>query len=262
MIGIVTNLGKPRTLEAQNRLTDILERRGILYRTYTEASEISGCGDDLECVITVGGDGSLLRAATHAVERDIPVFGINLGRVGFLTEVKEDRMEDAVDRYLRHEYTEERRMMLHCRLNGETVNHALNDVLVSKSSFSGLTEMNVSVDRDRVGTVFCDGMLTATPTGSTGYTLSAGGPVLYADLDAIVVTPVCSHSVYIRPFVVKPESVISFEMRDSGFVCIDGTQAADLHAGDIVSVTKSDRTFRLIRFDHTNIAGLIREKLC
>ena len=262
MIGIVTNLGKPRTLEAQNRLTDILDSRGILYRTYTEACEISRSGEDLECVITVGGDGSLLRAATHAVELDIPVFGINLGRVGFLTEVKEDRMEEAIDRYLRHDYTEERRMMLHCRLNGETVNHALNDVLVSKSSFSGLTQMDVSVDRDRVGTVFCDGMLTATPTGSTGYTLSAGGPVLYADLDAIVVTPVCSHSVYIRPFVVKPESVISFEMRDSGFICIDGTQAADVHSGDTVSVTKSDRTFRLIRFDHTNIAGLIREKLC
>ena len=153
-------------------------------------------------------------------------------------------------------------MMLRCSLNGSPVQHALNDVLVSKSSFSGLTEMDVFVDRDRVGTVFCDGMLTATPTGSTGYTLSAGGPVLYADLDAIVVTPVCSHSVYIRPFVVKPESVISFEMRDSGFICIDGSQAAGLHSGDVVSVTRSDRTFRLIRFDHTNIAGLIREKLC
>ncbi len=260
MIGIVTNLGKQRTREAQKRLTDILDSKGVLYNTYTEASEIRG--EIPECLITVGGDGSLLRAARYAVEHDVPVFGINLGRVGFLTEVKEDRMEEAVDRYLRHDYTEERRMMLHCSLNGRSVRHALNDVLVSKSSFSGLTEMDISVDSDRVGTVFCDGMLTATPTGSTGYTLSAGGPVLYADLDAIVVTPVCSHSIYIRPFVVKPESVISFEMRDSGFICIDGAQMADLHRGDTVNVTRSDRTFRLIRFDHTNIARLIREKLC
>ena len=262
MIGIVVNSNKIGTSEVAETLSGELNTRKVLFSFFEEAGEARKTPEPLSCLISIGGDGTFLRAAEVAAELDVPIFGVNMGRIGFLTEVVPEKIPEAAEKLLRGDYTVEKRLLLDCSINGVKERTCLNDVLVSKSSFSGTTEVEVFCGRHRIGDAFCDGMLVSTPTGSTAYNLSAGGPVLYPNVDAMAVTPVCSHTVYFKPFVVSPDTELRILMRAEGSVAADGDRLASLQSGDTVSVIRSDRILKLIRFGETDVMNLIHEKLC
>ncbi|MGN0784979.1 MAG: NAD(+)/NADH kinase, partial [Candidatus Aphodomorpha sp.] len=155
----------------------------------------------------------------------------------------------------------ERRMMLRCTINEEAPLYCLNDIVVFKRTFSGVTEINIQINGAEVGTVFCDGVIAAKPTGSTAYSLSAGGSILADGLDAISVTTVCPHTLHIRPIVTAADADIRFSVADSGIVSVDGMRIHEVHRGDSIRVTGASRTTDFIRFGKSDLFRLIHEKL-
>lgn len=259
--GIIANSTKPGALELRDRLVSLMRDRSMNCVVLNSAEEICAEERKLSMLIVIGGDGSILRYAQEASGHEIPILGVNVGRIGFLAEVASDEIETMLTSLQKKEYRIEKRMMLKCVVNNGEPHHCLNDVLVFKRSFSGVTQMTVSIDGKSLGSCFCDGMIAATPTGSTGYCLSAGGPVLVPEMSAIALTPVCSHTLHIRPTVAGPEAQILFTLEADGIVSLDGARTTKVQKGDNVSVTGSDRVARFVRFGDDNIFRLIADKL-
>ena len=260
-IGIATNPTKQGAEAIGLRLASWCASKGLKYSVYHDAPEMDLDTAHVDILVAVGGDGSLLRFAAPAATRGIPMLGVNLGRVGFLSEVHENELEDAMQRVLAGDYLLDRRMMLSCTINGRDPFLCLNDIMVSKSSFSGVAEIRISVNDSFVGDVFCDGVIVATPTGSTGYSLSAGGSVLAPGLDALAVTPICPHTLHIRPIVTSKQAMVTLSMQGSGIVSGDGRLISSIGKGDTVLVTGSDMTCDFIRFTTKDLFALIRDKL-
>lgn len=214
-----------------------------------------------DVLAVLGGDGTLLRYAGLASRWDIPILGIHLGRIGFLSEIYAEEFAYSLDRIMQNQYALERHMMLSCRVDGDEPYDCLNDVLLYKKSFSGVAEISVTLDGLPVGRVFCDGIIAATPTGSTAYNISAGGPVIAPGLESITMTPVCPHTLHVKPVVASPQSVWRFTARDEITVICDGMQKRMVPGGTGITVTGSDRSVSFVRFDRKNIFRLIQEKL-
>lgn len=260
-IGFAANPLKEGAFAVRDRLMQLAGARGLGCVSVEEAGMLLSLDAAPDALVVVGGDGSLLRYADAASARKIPLLGVNLGRVGFLSEVTQEAFETALTRLLDGDYTIERRMMLRCTINDEPPLHCLNDVLVFKRSFSGTAEIGIAIDGAQVGNVFCDGAIAATPTGSTAYSLSAGGPILADGLDAIAVTTVCPHTLYIRPIVTAADAQIRFSVAGSGVVSIDGARICEVQSGDAICVTGAERRCLFIRFGHNDLYSLIRKKL-
>lgn len=261
MIGIVINPTKPGAPPLRDQLLEAMAARGMETAEFSGAAEVADYGAPLSCLIVVGGDGSILRFAEVASKKDIPLLGINVGRIGFLAEISGSQIEMALSRLQNGSYTLESRMMLACSVNGGAPWHCLNDIVVFKRSFSGVTQIHVAVDGQSLGSVFCDGMIAATPTGSTAYSLSAGGPVLMPSMDAIAITPVCSHTLHVLPTVAGADSVVEFRLEAEGMVSVDGMRVGNVAAGDTVRVARSARRTRFIRFSDVDVFRLILAKL-
>ena len=214
-----------------------------------------------QLLVVIGGDGTLLRFAAEAAKSDIPLLGVNLGRIGFLSEIALDEFSGAIQRIQRGDYRMEERMMLLCSINDAPFASCLNDILIAKQSFSGTIQIEMSCDGQFVGSVFSDGIIASTPTGSTAYDLSAGGPVVTQDLDSIIVTAVCSHTLHIRPIVSAPDAVWTFRVKGEGFVAGDGIKLSRINPNDRICVTRSNQRVRFIRFQEHNVFDLIRQKL-
>ncbi len=260
-IGFAGNLEKAgisefrlRTMEQASSLGD-----GVVALDTVKALRAEEPAPDL--LVVIGGDGTLLRFASAAAEREIPILGVNLGRIGFLSEIALDQFEDAIKRVHSGDYGTEERMMLLCCINGEAYDSCLNDILVFKQSFSGTIHIDLVCDGQPVGSVFSDGIIASTPTGSTAYNLSAGGPVVTQNLDSIVVTPVCSHTLHVRPIVSAPDAVWRFHVNGEGFVAGDGMRLRCVSPDDCITVTRSERRVKLIRFQEQNVFDLIQKKL-
>ena len=205
-------------------------------------------------MFALGGDGTLLRAAELARPFGAPVLGVNLGRVGFLVEAEMDDLDEAVQRVIDRDYHVEERMTLDvaASVQGEVIAHtwALNEASVEKSSRERVLDVVVEVDARPVSSFGCDGVLCATPTGSTAYAFSAGGPVVWPDLDALLVVPSNAHALFARPFVVSPRSVVAFEIDPHGHpavLCCDGRRLVELPAGTRVEVAHSSTPVKLVR---------------
>lgn len=260
-IGFAANPLKEGALQTRDSLLHLTAERGIGHVLITDAAALLQEPHPVDILVVVGGDGSLLRYADAASSLKIPLLGVNLGRIGFLSELSEQAFPDALDRLLEGAYTIERRMMLRCTINEEAPLYCLNDIVVFKRTFSGVTEINIQINGAEVGTVFCDGVIAATPTGSTAYSLSAGGSILADGLDAISVTTVCPHTLHIRPIVTAADADIRFSVADSGIVSVDGMRIHEVHRGDSIRVTGASRTTDFIRFGKSDLFRLIHEKL-
>lgn len=215
-----------------------------------------------EAVFSVGGDGTLLRANALAVRYNLPLLGVNVGRVGFLTEVELDRLEEACVRLANDEYTLETRMMLKATM-GDRTDYALNDVVLSRGGYSRLIGVNAWVDGDRVGPFIADGLIVSTPTGSTGYSLSAGGPLVCPEVECMVLTPICAHSLQHRPVVTSPAQTITVRL-DGGYsamVSVDGRKPWSFTSGQTLTITKAERAARFIRLEPKSFFSTIRIKL-
>ncbi len=221
---------------------------------------------DTDLILTFGGDGTFLIGARMAMEHDIPLMGINLGTVGFLTEEEPEHLAESLQAILNHEYNMEERFLLRIRIprTGETFS-ALNDAVITRGGFARLIRVECTVNGEQFGIFTADGMIAATPTGSTGYSLSAGGPIVQPGMDCIVLTPVCAHSLQTCPCVVSGSSEIRFRLlpdrKQTAELQIDGMDRGKLEAGDEILITGSDRTIRLLRIHPFHFFTLLRSKL-
>lgn len=227
-------------------------------------SPAAGC----DLVLVLGGDGTILRAAEWARAADIPLLGINFGHVGFLAEAERDDLQVTIDHIVRRDYRIQERMTLDIAAHhhGEVVAHtwALNEVTVEKIARSGMIQTVLEIDGRPLSTWGCDGIIVATPTGSTAYAFSAGGPVLWPDADGLLIVPVAAHALFARPLVVSPTSVVAVELsRDvtgPAVMLCDGSRSWDLPPHSRMVVRRSDRPVRLAKIDNEPFTDRIVEK--
>ena len=261
----LSNPYKDKAQELTPRLASLAAERGIEAELVNGSEGLSalmasGCSDAL-CIVTIGGDGTILRAMHLASRSKIPVLGINMGRVGFFSEICSDEFEKALDMLLAGSYWVEERTMLKCFVNGEYVGDCLNDYSIHRQELSSIVQLDLTIDGDEVGNVMADGLIVATPTGSTAYTMSAGGPVVAPKLNCILVTPVCPHSLTVRPIVAADDSVVEAEVMSVCRLSEDGQNIRILKPGDTVTVMRSEHQAGFIRFSKRNVFNLLRKKL-
>lgn len=223
-----------------------------------------------DVMIILGGDGSILQEATACAVAGIPVMGINLGRVGFLTEIEQDNIENALDKLLEDDYRIEERMLLRFEIhkNGECtyVHHALNDVVVSKPSGAKLIGMELYADTELMYKYIADGLIIASPTGSTGYSISAGGPVVDPNMELYVATPICAHMLSVRSAVLNSDRPITIKLDSSypdneAVITADGDVHGYINGADEVVILKSRYRFKLIKTGDKSFYHTLMSKL-
>jgi NAD+ kinase len=224
--------------------------------------------DSCDLAIVVGGDGTLLNAARSLAESGIAVLGINLGRLGFLVDVSPEDMTQQLQKILAGDFIEEQRTLLHATVtrNDEVLSEtsALNDVVVHKKDVARMIELDTWIDDYFVNTNRSDGLIISTPTGSTAYALSGGGPILHPKLDAITLVPICPHTLSNRPIVVHDESVIKVIIHEGTLeatVSCDGQVSHTLEAGDHITLRKHEHSLRLLHPQGHDYFAILREKL-
>ena len=222
---------------------------------------------DAECVITIGGDGTMLRAARAAFGGSVLFIGINRGHMGYLTEISELRdYDEFTDKLVNEQFKVQERMMLSARAerDGKLIykDFALNDVLMCKSNTVRMMEFEVYVNDTFLNSYHADGFMVSSPTGSTGYSMSAGGPIAEPSSKLLILTPICPHSINTRSMVLSPEDKITIIPRnEEQLVSCDGADATELKSGDILTVTKSRTTMKFIKFKETSFLDTLRERM-
>ncbi len=252
----------------------ILENRrviseGVLH--YTEADKIP---EETECVLVLGGDGTMIQAAIDLVHSKLPILGINMGTVGFLTEVEPQNLERALDLMLQDKYTIENRIMLRessvtpTGISSGKACYALNDVVLSKRGDCRLITIKVYINDELADIYRADGLIISTPTGSTGYNLSAGGPVMVPDTEATVITPICAHSLNKRSLVVSAMDRIVLELgqtkdfqEDEAVLVVDGRTVRGLSTGDRLEVLVPEDQTRIVKLSGVSFYKKMRDKL-
>lgn len=276
LVGMVANLDKQGACEVALGIIAYLEDRGvktIIARKQAVAlgrPELGVAEQEMqaaECLLALGGDGTLLRAARQVCATATPILGINLGRLGFLTEVELSDLYPALDKLLAGHYRTEERMMLQSTVNRPDqvlTCTALNDIVVTKGAFPRLLSLEVYISSAYLDTYPADGLIVSSPTGSTAYSLSAGGPLLTPDLRVMLLTPICPHTLYARPLVVPGKHKIEIHVHAPEvevMLAVDGQQGLNLKNGDVVTVTEAGTLTRLIRLQDNTFFGLVRQKL-
>jgi NAD+ kinase len=221
-----------------------------------------------EFVIVLGGDGTMLAAARAVAQAGIPILGVNLGTLGFLAEVTVSELNAALQAVIENRCTVETRSMIHCHLmrQGQRVVHydAMNDAVVAKSAIARIVQFEIRVNNEFVTRYNADGLIVSTPTGSTAYSLAAGGPIVAPDVDAVVITPISPHMLTHRPLVVNDgyevQVVLNTE-HEEAFLTVDGQVGVPLQHGDVLTCNKSARKVRLLRLSHRTFFDVLRNKL-
>lgn len=225
---------------------------------------------EVDAIFVFGGDGTVLRALDSYVECDIPMLGVNLGRMGFLLETEPDEMADALDRLKRGEYEIERRMMLRVEgvCSGKNVKaYATNEVAISRGLSQRMIAMDAFVGNTLVDHYIADGLVLASPTGSTAYSLSAGGPIISPDVSCFLLNPICPHSLQSRPIVLSPKEIVRLriemkEMREGIQLAVDGQVVREMRNHEEITVIRSPHDGLLIRFSkERNYFSLLKDKL-
>lgn len=277
-IGIIPNLFKDKDLEVTLQITNWFNQQGI--KPYLaeeiahkiEAKTVAVSDKELyevcEGLIVIGGDGTILGVAESASMRNIPILGINLGRLGFLADIEPYEIEKALEKLILKEYKIEERMMLRATIIGadgdKNVFHALNDVNVTRGSFSRLVEFEICVNDELSDIYPADGVIVATPTGSTAYNLSAGGPIVVPQANAYVVTPICPHTIYSKSIILCDQDKVRIktleETKDMA-LSLDGKLKMYLTSQDEVYIERSPYVAKLIKISDRKFFEILREKI-
>ncbi len=273
-IGVIAKPHDPRLKKTLQLLYGFLISTRL--KVYTDPNSAgmldtdpSTCGQmakHCELVIVVGGDGTFLHAAREMIQHEIPLVGVNLGRLGFLVDISPDQMEESLNSILRGEYVEDRRFLLQANIGGDREMLALNDVVLHKWNIARMIEFETSINGQFVDSQRSDGIIISTPTGSTAYALSGGGPLLEPGLDAIVLVPICPHRLSNRPIVVHGNSEITIDTcgrTDSSHVRVtcDGQASEQLNPGDKLVIRKYSKSIRLFHPQNHDHFNLLRAKL-
>lgn len=277
-IGLAVNRGKPNAPHVARELVQLLENRGaevIVEPVIAEqlgrpelSLQLSQFPERVNMVFVLGGDGTLLGIARKFARHEIPILGFNLGNLGFLSEAEPDSLVDAVDKVLNGEFNIERRMMLETEVirNGRTLEQscALNDVGIAKGSFSRMITSTVFVDDIYLGTYSGDGMIVSSSTGSTAYSLSAGGPIVSPSVDVLLVTPICPHTLTARPIVLSADDYVHIHVNathDDIGLTIDGQLGFKLLVDDIIRVRRAPFSTQLVKWKERSFFEVVRKKL-
>jgi NAD+ kinase len=276
-VGIVAKRDAPRARGVIAQLLSWLSARGLgavlekeTADLATDAPAAAGKAElpsQVDLLVVLGGDGTLLSMARAVGDLGVPLLGVNLGGLGFLTATTLDEMLPALEAYLAGQMTIEERMLLAARVirNGHPLCEyaALNDVVITKSAMSRIIDLSVSVDGRYATAYRADGLIISTPTGSTAYSLSAGGPILFPTMDAVVLTPICSHTLTNRPIVVPGTDRIEVTLLADQEVMatVDGQVGVGLRERDTVEVRKAASRIRLVRFPQKDFFSVLRTKL-
>jgi NAD+ kinase len=277
-IALWGRLGEQSVAEPARQVLAHLRKRGItvLAATTSDAAhELDGAmhidehelATRAELVVAIGGDGTLLHAARNVAARNVPLVGINRGRLGFLTDVSPEHMLDALDAILAGEYLSDRRLMLAARLDHskDAELFALNDIVLQKGDTGRLLDFTTNVDDVYVNTHRGDGLIVATPTGSTAYALSCSGPIIQPNVDALVMVPICPHTLSDRPLVLPSASTIRVTLDNAGgseaHVVCDGEPLARMGAADVLTISLAKQAVTLLHPLDYNYYELLRSKL-
>ena len=279
---IITNYQKDPEMTVAHEIREYLESKGKMcyiqqreaedpqgrYR-YTDAQHVS---DEVECVLVLGGDGTLLQAARDLVDRSIPLLGINMGTLGYLAEIDRKNIFPALDKLIGGEYTVEHRMMLTGTAFHQSrrmlADIALNDIVISRNGRPRVVDFNVYVDGAFLSSYTADGIIISTPTGSTGYNLSAGGPILEPSADILVITPICSHSLNTKSIVLSAENHIEIEIgepRHKGVeqasVSFDAKECIPLVTGDRIRIKKTGESVVFLKLNKESFMRTMCRKM-
>jgi NAD+ kinase len=236
-------------------------------RRFLGSNGVDVTDDDPDLVVSMGGDGTMLRASHQAHSSNALLLGVNFGDLGYLTEVDSGEEVDALKRVIDDDYRIEERMMLDCevRSDGRIEHHVgLNEVLVERSARHRVVRLQVRIDGERLATFNADGVIVATPTGSTAYALSAGGPIISPRAEALLIVPVSPHQMFSRPVVLAPDDVVEIQVDDSAPVAslsLDGTLGCKLEPGAVVTARRHPRPLRLVRLGGPDFLERLRVKL-
>lgn len=277
-IGIISRPRREDLAAVVPGLMKWLEQRGVraLYDTETGSSLPGGSSartrqqvaEEAQLLLVLGGDGTLLSAARLAAPRGIPVLPVNLGGLGFLTSFTREELYPALEETLAGRHATSERVLLRVELRrkgaAQAPQLALNDAVVNKGALARMIELELAIDGDFVCRYRADGLVVATPTGSTAYSLSAGGPIIQPAVEAFVITPICPHMLTDRPVVVQDSSGVELTVQGNSedvFLTIDGQTGIELHSGDGVRVTKADARLKLITPPRKSYFEILRNKL-
>lgn len=279
-IGLWGRFSEDNLADPGRQLTSHLNKRGIQVCAPEGADSLAGAGNisflpeselggSIDLLVAIGGDGNLLRATRCVAGHSVPLIGINRGRLGFLTDVKPDQMLAALDAVLDGDYLAEERLMLSARIRGKDSDsgslNALNDVVLQKSASGRILDFVTTVDGHYVNTHGGDGLIVATPTGSTAYALSCGGPIIRPDVAALVMVPICPHTLSDRPLVIQSSSKIVVQLppgRDGGAdVTCDGEDLGSLDSTQSLEISTATETVTLLHPTDYNYYELLRSKL-
>lgn len=276
-IGILSKPNIARAAELIPPLIEWLQSRGAevrydqqtaLYLSRDGGFDRDHVPDGCQLVVVLGGDGTLLSAARAVAGRDIPLFAVNLGNLGFLTSITADELYPELERAFRGEHRIAQRRMLHCELwRGDKLidtYEALNDVVLTKGTLARMIDVEIRVASHFVARYRADGLIVATPTGSTAYSLSAGGPIVFPTVSALCITPICPHMLTYRPVIVPDDMevrIVSFAESESAWITIDGQVGTPLEKGDTITCRRSEKYVYLVRPPKMMFFDVLREKL-
>lgn len=286
---VVTNKQKDPMFSCTNRIRSYLERHGKTCRTQTGDTCELKVPEDVECVIVLGGDGTLLRAARNAADSGVPLIGVNLGTLGYLAEVDSDYLEEALDQLMQNDFTREKRMMLsgrvipaagtkqqekdsreECEMKEKQLleDCALNDIAITRRGSLQIITFRIYVNGQLLHTCHADGILAATPTGSTGYNLSAGGPIVEPHAQLILLTPICPHTMSSRPIVLSAEDEVVIEIGENkkGVMqeveaCFDGSVKMAMYSGDRIEIKRAGKVTEMLKLSQGSFVEVLHKKM-
>ncbi|MCI8798624.1 MAG: NAD(+)/NADH kinase [Lachnospiraceae bacterium] len=280
---IYANEYKDKNLVTANRIRDFLQLKGqraaiSVMGGGREAGREPGEGGtedipaDADCMIVLGGDGTVLEAVRAAKGRQIPIIGVNLGTLGYMTEIEPSGLEEALERLIAGDYVQESRMMLNGRIllsDGRVKEGwALNDIVISRSGSLQIIRFGIYVNGQFLNQYHADGMIVTTPTGSTGYNLSAGGPLVEPGADLIMLTPICPHSLNQRSIILSSRDIVEIEIPEcregreqTVEVSFDGSHVTPLRTGDRIRIARSDKVTEFIRLNQVSFLEVLHRKM-
>ncbi len=267
-IAVVVNPKKVTASSLLLKLESWLKERQIQVMD-TVSSSLADTLHEASLVVCLGGDGTLLHLAHHMKGRDIPVLGVNLGSLGFLTEVKEAEVYDELQSFLAGRFQVEERLMLSCRATSKAVQReydfcALNDIVISREGLSRILQVEVCVGNEKLTSFAGDGVIVATPTGSTAYSLSAGGAVVHPKVDAILITPICPHASALRSILVDERERITVKIEaakesSKGLLTADGQENVEIDDSYTVEISKHSHRLKLLKSSKRGYFATLRE---
>jgi len=276
-VGIIGKTDIKKVFELAKELCSWLKERKV--RVYVEEELGRGIGypdsvpsaelpEFVDVILVFGGDGTFLRVARLVCKYDIPILGVNLGGLGFLTELTMDELYPMVERIISGDYSVEKRDMLNATIHrgidrmGDYI--VLNDVVVNKGAVARIVDLAIYINESHITTFRADGLILATPTGSTAYSLSAGGPIVYPTLPLTIITPICPHTLSNRPLVVSSETTIRVKVLTDThdvYLTLDGQVGVNLKMGDVIELKKADTTVKLIKSPFRDYFTILKTKL-